>query len=210
MPNWASPMRLMLIAAFVSLSRVVWQQSQVQLRCLSARPVLIVPHTWQALLEGAHRPIFTTVVPALLATHSKIDTNSAKARSETFRPHRRFIPQLTQWAFPADFCKLHALVREYTKALARWPGLLCFMAIVQISRTLSTTGWSSGRSRYAWMTRFSCSSVSSIGAGPDGTTGWERSDIVIPNPQQIFSRLPREADSTPPGERIRRKVEWGI
>ena len=92
MPNWVSPIRLMLMAAFVSLSKVVWQHSHFQLRCLSARSVLTVPHTWQALLEGAHLSIFTTVEPALPATHSSIDTNSAKARSETFRPHRRFIP----------------------------------------------------------------------------------------------------------------------
>ena len=85
-------MRLILIAAFVSLSSVVWQHSQVQLRCLSARPVLTVPHTWQALLDGAHLSIFTTVEPALLATHSRMDTNSVNERSETFRPPQAFHP----------------------------------------------------------------------------------------------------------------------
>ena len=55
MPNWAIPIRLMLIAAFVSLSKMVWQHSHSQLRCLSARFGLTDPHTWQALLDGAHR-----------------------------------------------------------------------------------------------------------------------------------------------------------
>lgn len=87
-------MRLILIAAFVSLSSVVWQHSHSQMRCLSERLALIVPHTWQTLLEGAHLSIFTTVVSVLLATHSRIDTNSAKARSEIFRPHKRFIPSI--------------------------------------------------------------------------------------------------------------------
>lgn len=132
MPNWASPIRLMLIAAFVSLSKLVWQQSHSQLRCLSVRFVFNVPHTWQALLEGAHLSIFTTVEPALLATHSKMDTNSAKARSETFRPHRRFIPsrlrssiQMMAYSPTSWFASLknqslrRLLIRWYTRSRLR-------------------------------------------------------------------------------------------
>ena len=121
----------MLIAALVSLSRTVWQQSHSQRRCFNVRHGLTVPHTWQALLEGAHRSIFTTVDPALLATHSRIATNSEKARSETFRPHRRFIPSRlrssmqmmayspTSWlASLKNQSRLRLLMHWYTRS--RW------------------------------------------------------------------------------------------
>ena len=125
-------MRLILIAAFVSLSSVVWQHSHSQMRCLSERLALIVPHTWQTLLEGAHLSIFTTVVSVLLATHSRIDTNSAKARSEIFRPHKRFIPSIlrssiqmmayspTSWfANLKNQSRLRLLIRWYTRPRLR-------------------------------------------------------------------------------------------
>ena len=44
-PNLASPIRLILMAAFVSLSIMVWQNSQVQLLGLSVRSAFTVPPT---------------------------------------------------------------------------------------------------------------------------------------------------------------------
>ena len=66
------PASRMLIAALVSLSSVAPHPSQVHLRSVNVKLVLTVPQMWQALLLGSQRSTFTTILPFLRATHSRI------------------------------------------------------------------------------------------------------------------------------------------
>ena len=79
------------IAALSSLSRWAWQEGQSQERSFRESLSLIVPQQWQALEDGNHLSILMISQRFKRASYSRICTNSAKPKSETLRPHSRFI-----------------------------------------------------------------------------------------------------------------------
>ena len=94
LPDEAMPCLRIFFAALRSRSRTEPQSGQIHNLSLSLSSLFTYPQCSQVLLDAKYLSTLRISHPYFEATCSSFDTKAEKARSETLRPHRRFIPSI--------------------------------------------------------------------------------------------------------------------